>query len=296
MLIEDIQSGIFPRTSKNKDFKIKINSTIDNVNELLEYALPIRGRYSKNEPHEIVTDFVEEVMLHLAYHGQAQFEIVYYIDETTQMPTKFKLESIFHDNISSLFGFYWQILPKKIFGDRSDYPKKFVWLGNKDIFVVKIPKKLGGKRKYNQFLSNLCWLSKCHIPDWAMQGMAESNPNNIFDYAKYQYDLHVYLAKISKKYGWPARSLWTDRALEYYQIYRYLTFLKTKIILRDHIISETNKCLKKVGNKIGFEISISHEGLFSSQQIDGFIKQLKDGTLQFDKVVKIMSQEYENSK
>jgi hypothetical protein len=184
-------------------------------------------------------------------------------------------------------GIYWQFIPKKILKDSEEKWERFALLSKKDILILSIPKILGGVRKFKKVLSNLQWLSQCTIPEFAMKDMAIQQQTKGYDFSIYRKNQEIFLAKTTRHLGWAARGTFTDISLEFYQIYRYLKFAKTKAILREYILHELNKALKVIGDKMGFKAKIRLEGMPSAQDYDNYIRRLIDGSLQFSEVVKL---------
>ncbi|MCM8830818.1 MAG: hypothetical protein NC918_01305 [Candidatus Omnitrophica bacterium] len=291
MFMEDLHLGIMPigGRSTNPNFAVKIEPSSKEIEELMKLGLPTHH----GEPHDIteaVCDFIDEVAHILAYYGKAYYEIVYfYADENKQKIDSFRFENIPNHCIKETFGFYWQYLPKKIIESNGEnIINRFNWLPKKDILVFCIPRQLGGFRKFKKLLSELQWLSKCTIPEFVIEDMAVKQQSNDYDFSVYRENQEIFLAKATSKLGWTARRTFMERTLEFYQIYRYLKFEKTKAILREYILHKLNYTLGKIGEKLGFNAKVKTEGIPSSQDYDNYMAKLIDGSLQFSEVVKLM--------
>jgi len=290
MFIEDLHLGVMPigGRSENPNFAVKVEPPSKEVEELIRLGLHTHH----GEPHNItgaICDFIDEAVHILAYYGKAYYEIIYFYDNGNKNNIEgFKIERIHNDNIKDTFGFYWQFLPKKILKDREQYLKRFIWLPKKDLLVLSIPKALGGIRKFRRLLSELQWLSKCIIPEFAMKDMAVQKQTKGYDFSRYRENQEIFLAKITRHLGWTARGTFTERSLEFYQIYRYLKFEKSKAILREYVLNRLNESLEIVGNKMGFKARLQIEGIPSHRDYDNYIKKLIDGSLQFSEAVKLM--------
>lgn len=291
MFIEDLYLGIMPigGRSENPNFTVKIDPPSKEVEELIRLGLPTRH----GEPRDIteaVCDFIDEVTQILAYYGKAYYEIVYfYADENKQKVDGFIFENIPNHCIKETFGFYWQYLPKKKTEPNGEnIIKRFNWLPKKDILVFCIPRQLGGIRKFRNLLFELQWLSTSTIPEFAMKDMSVQQQTKGYDFLVYRENQETFLAKITRHLGWTARGTFSERSLEFYQIYRYLKFEKTKAILREYILRKLNESLKIIENKIGCKARLQLEGIPSHRDYDHYIKQLIDGSLQFSEAVKLM--------
>jgi len=290
MFIEDLHLGIMPigGRSTNPNFAVKIQPSSKEVEELIRLGLPTHH----GEPQDIseaVCDFIDEVVHILAYYGKAYYEIVYFCaDENKQKIDAFTFENIPNHCIKETFGFYWQYLPKKMIKPNGENIKRFNWLPKKDILVFCIPRQLGGIRKFRKLLSELQWLSKCTIPEFAMKDMAAQQQTKGYEFSIYRENQETFLAKMTSQLGWSARGTFSERTLEFYQIYRYLKFEKTKAILREYILHKLNHSLEKVGKVLGFNAKIKLEGITSSHDYDNYINKLMDGSLQFSEAIKLM--------
>jgi len=289
MFIKDLHLGIMPigGRSENPNFAVKIEPPSKEIEELIRLGLHTHHGEPRDMA-EAVCDFIDEVAHILVYYSKVYYEIVYfYTDESKNKIEGFRLERISNDNIKDIFGFCWQFLPKKILKDRKQNLKRFIWLPKSDLLVIVIPKALGGIRKFRELLSNLQWVSRDPIPKFVMEDMSVQQQTKGYDFSIYRENQESFLARITRDLGWPARGSFSESSLEFYQIYRYLKFEKTKAILREHILKGLNKTLESIGKKMGFKAKIKLEGIPSSQNLDDYIRQLVKGSLQFSKVMEL---------
>jgi hypothetical protein len=166
--------------------------------------------------------------------------------------------------------------------------KRFIWLTPENILALCIPRELGGIKKFRKLLSKLRWLSKCTIPEFAMKDMAAQQQTKGYEFSIYRENQETLLARMTSQLGWGARGAFNERALEFYQIHRYLKFEKTKAILREYVLSKLNHSLEKVGRVLGFNAKIKLEGIPSSHDYDNYITKLIGGSLQFSEAVKLV--------
>ncbi|MCK4377465.1 MAG: hypothetical protein KAV97_04540, partial [Actinomycetia bacterium] len=221
--------------------------------------------------------------------GKTYYEIIYfYTDESKNNIKNFMIERIPNNNIRDTFGFYWQYVPKNIIEPEEEILKRFIWLPKKDLLVLSIPKAIGGVKKYKKLLTELQWLSKCTIPKFVTEDMSVQQEIKGYDFSTYRENQEIFLAKITRHLGWTARGNFSKRSFEFYQIYRYLKFERTKAILREYVLSTLNESLKIIGNKMEFKARIKIEGILSHEDYDNYIKQLLDGSLQFSEAAKLM--------
>jgi hypothetical protein len=290
MLTEDLHLGIMPigGRTKNPQFKVTIEPADSKVEKLIIDGLPTHHGQPYNLS-EAVSEFIGEAAQILAYYGNAYYEIVYYYEnESAKRPISFTLDNISNYNIHGLFGFFWQLLPKKSMQYAEEKTNRFIWLPRDRIVKLKLPDEIGGPRTQQLLLKDLAWLSKETIPKFAMDDMAKQEQQPGYDFMTYRWNRDVYLGRITKDIGWPVRSLLNDQVSEFYQLYRYLKFEKTKAIIRENILSELNNVLKIAGKKIGFSAEIKIVGMPYPADFDTYIERLSAGKLKFAEIVNIM--------
>jgi len=290
MFIEDMHLSVMPigGRSKNINFAVNIDPPSKEVENLIRLGLCTHHGESWNLT-KIVCKFIDEAIHMLAYYGKTYYEIIYfYTDESKNNMKNFMIERIPNNNIRDTFGFYWQYVPKNIIEPEEEILKRFIWLPKKDLLVLSIPKAIGGVKKYKKLLTELHWLSKCTIPEFVREDMSVQQEIKGYDFSIYRENQEIFLAKITKHLGWTARGTFSERSFEFYQIYRYLKFERTKAILREYVLDNLNKSLKIIGNKMGFKARIKLEGIRSHEDYDSYTKQLIDGSLQFSDAVKLM--------
>jgi len=288
MLIEDLHLGIMPigGHSENPNFKVEVAPESPELENIIRLGLPTHD----GEPYNIteaVCDFIEEATHIIACYGKAYYEVVYfYADETKQKIDSFQLINIPNSNIKNICGLYWQYVPQRALKYR-EYEKRFIWLPRKDIFIISFPKALGGATRLVKLLSELKWVSECTIPKFAMDDMAMQKQQPGYEFSLYVRNQEIFLSKLTKHLGWPARGLLSDQMLEFYQLYKYLKFGKIKAILREMILKKLNHLIDKIGKKLGFEAQIRVQGIPLSSDFDRYIKELVNGDLQFSDILKI---------
>lgn len=292
MLIEDMHLGIMPIGWQPDRFKFQctVESTSPSVEEILKAGFPTHHgdpRYVT----EAICDFVDQTTHILTSYGKAFYEIVYtYSDEGKAKIDGFKFNHVYNSNINSWSGLYWQFIPKAVrdrFADDGDDKKRFIWLSPNDMFVLSFPPQLGGERRLRKMIDQLAWVSKETVPKFSMKDMELQKQQPGYEFSLYRENQDIFVMKLTKELGWPARSLSSEKLLEFYQLYRYLRFERAKAILREHIIKELNRTLIRVGKKVGFSAKIVLNNCYSSKDIDGYISQLIDGKLQFSEIIKI---------
>lgn len=292
MLIEDIHLGIMPIGWQPDRFKFecRVEPTSPSVEELLKAGFPTHHgdpRYVT----EAICDFVDQTTHILICYGKAFYEIVYtYSDEDKTKIDGFRFNHVYNSNIHSWFGLYWQCIPKaardRLVDDDED-KKRFIWLPPKHMFVLSFPRQLGGAHRLRKTIDQLAWVSKETIPKFSMKDMELQKQQPGYEFSLYRENQDIFVMKLTKGLGWPARSLSSEKLLEFYQLYRYLRFERAKAILREHIINELNRTLIQVGKKVGFSAKIILDNCYTAKDVEGFISQLIEGKLQFSEILNV---------
>lgn len=301
MFIEDLHLGIMPIgwQPKRYNFKCELKPSSDEIEKLIINGLPTYH----GTPYyftEAICDFVEEATHILSYYGRAFYEIVYVYEGAKKDKIKgFQLISISDNNIKNSLGFYWQYIPKevmeyrlrerRIIGGSADNQeeKRLIWLPQNSIFSLDFPRRLGGRMQLKSILSNLRWASQETVPKFYMKDMEVQKQPKGYDFTTYRDNQDIFVLKLTKRLGWPARSLSSDKLLEFYTRYRYLKFARTQAVLREYIINKLNILLCKLGKTIGFKAKIVISNCISSEQLEKSMNDLIDGKLQFSEVVKL---------
>jgi hypothetical protein len=292
MLTEDLHLGVMPIGWAPDRFKFqcKIEPASSVVEQLLCASFPTHH----GQPHyltEAICDFVEEATHILACFGKAFYEIVYeYNDDARSKIESFRLEHISNTNIHNFGPFYWQLLPANFSRDPlSEETKRgrFIWLPRQNIFVLNFPKELGGSFKLKKIVSQLVWASKETMPKFSMKDLELQKQQPGYDFSVYRDNQDIFVLKLTKELGWPARSLSSEKLLEFYQLYRYLKFEQTKAVIREYILKELNRVLGRIGKKIGFKAKIVLVNCLSAKNMDDNISQFIAGKLQFSELLKI---------
>jgi len=302
MFIEDLHLGIMPIgwQPKRYSFECKLEPNSVETEKLIIDALPTHHR-APDYLTEAISDFVEEATHIVSCYGKAFYEVIsVYTDAKKDKIKGFQIINISNNNIKNSFGFYWQYIPKEVRDYRArernfigqdakdkQEDKKLIWLPRKSIFSLDFPRQLGGKGQLKSILSNLKWAGQETVPKFYMKDMEVQKQQEGYDFTTYRDNQDIFILKLTKHVGWPARSLSSDKLLEFYTLYRYLKFARTQAVLREYIINKLNILLCKLGKTIGFKAKIVISNCISSEQLEKSMYDLIDGKLQFSEVVKL---------
>jgi len=293
MFIEDLRMGIMPiggRAEKeNKDFSIELEPYCEDVENLIIGSLSSRFGTTRDNLNACVSDFINEAAHTLAFFGKAYFEIVFYFSDNLKSEIKkFRIKNILNESINEFFGLYWQFLPKSLIKESQIKKKRFNVIPKEKLLVLKMPRKLGGVRRYRQLLKRIYLIGQESIlPIFALEDMKDNRISKGFDSVGYREVQNFILAKVTRKIGWDGRGKFREMFLDFYQVYRYLEFQRTKAILRKYILNELNRTLVKVGKVMGFEAKIKINGLSTESYIRDLISKLEKGELEFSEALRI---------
>jgi hypothetical protein len=93
----------------------------------------------------------------------------------------------------------------------------------------------------------------------------------------YWRETEIGTARATRKWGWPARWAWREFSTEYFQFHREVVFRRSLTSLRNHIVSELNALLKRLGIKAELRIENSP----SIEQYETGLRHLAKGEWDF---------------
>jgi len=302
MLTEDLRLGIMPIgwQPKRFNFECELKPKSTDVEKLIREGLPTHH----GVPHyftEAICDFVEEATHIVACYGRALYEIIYVFNNKRRDKVKgFQLTNIPNHSIKSFLGFYWQYIPKEAMEYRARErralqqdeeiearDKRMVWLPRQCIFALDFPKQLGGTSQLRRMMCDLGWAGQETVPKFYMKDMELQKQQQGYDFSVYRDNQDIFVLKLTKQLGWTARSLSSEKLLEFYTFYRYLKFARTQAILREYIIEKLNNLLIKTGKEIGFNNRIVLKNCISSEELTAGIEKLLKGQLEFTEILNL---------
>lgn len=277
MFTRDVHTGIMPfRNGTKYPFTVSLRRKNQNLEKELTRFLDI-GRSSGWSLEESLWDTVDTLSHYLASLGEVYLEIVHEDEKDKPGIAGKNLEFLPLGRVIKLFGNYIQIVPIK---NWMPGEKKFYFIPSDRIWHIKLPRKLGNPRQHRKMLRSLRLLSE------PMPKFAQSD-GDLGASAKYDFISHYRNRDLAIEYttsNWGSiRSLSQIKGTtEYYYIVNRMQSARSQALLREHILSETNKLLKNLGIKN----SIRVEGLVSSSDILDAIKKLEEGKIGFSEALK----------
>lgn len=282
MFFEDVHTQIMPYRSEHRpNFSIEASPSDEKTRG---HIMVVFSKYesSCNDLTEQISEFIRDVAGQIAYQGTAHYEITQVeviaararwsrgirgvsVGERLYMPLHIPGRVITAGNR------VLQIIPQS---ERKKGHPPLISMPRSKVWSVGVPPALGGMRDYARLRRDLIVASEV-VPRFVRQ----RNP-----FAERDLDLNAFLtqrhplvAKGTAMWGWPARWLWQEETLEYYQLYRELRFARSLAILRNHIVASMNELLLRT--KVPVQLML--RGLPSPDDIEDCIQKLSSATVTF---------------
>jgi hypothetical protein len=286
----DLHLGIMPFRRRPSVTGSSIDLTTDppEAADLIASGLPSEhGR--AGEPEDAVNHFIRSAAQLLAWHGRAIYEIVYEYDADDK-PASFHLVRISDESVHNARLFWWQRMeadestphPEDDVAHRPAW-RRFRWAPRRRMLVVEFPPELGGRRAVMRINRDLSIAGAASMSDLVVAEMRNPSAKSGYDFALHHSRAEMLVARATRGLGWPMRGAADKAMLEYYQLYRYLKFEKTKVIIRDHIVDALNDAVRRIGVVLGFTANISLKGVRTRSECEEAMRGLQSGELQISK-------------
>ncbi|MBN1189483.1 MAG: hypothetical protein JXA46_07015 [Dehalococcoidales bacterium] len=280
MFIEDVKLRIMPiggRVSK-KEFNISLDPPDLKMQQIIEKAL------SPDSYHHdfagIICDFIASCAVHLLIYETVTYEIVYLSEPKNGKTVGFELVRVNPYTLVRRGNALLQFLPNQ--HDRQLSKRCCVELKPERILTFELPVNIQGKM--DQIMESMRILSLTS-PDFFMKELAAGFRKTPYDVTAHYHLKNVALARITKDFGWNARNSFEKEASEYYLIYRYLKFEKSKIELRNCILDTLNSGLELVGKQLNFNTKILVNGLPTLEDVRDSFDHLIKGDVAFREIL-----------
>ena len=180
---------------------------------------------------------VMEVARVVAYQGRAVFEIAR--DDQNAI----RLVTIPGEGLWVFPWFCLQVIPKR---DRERLKKRFNIVSTKRLWVVRMPRSLGGHWGYAAMKRRLA--ANDHLgPGFFRKNLHISlNPSG-YNFQTYGWALDVFQEIATRKWHWDRRDTSFDHSTEIYYVYKKFGFRAAQVTLRDHIVTEINRLFSMLG-------------------------------------------------
>ena len=248
MFIDDISAGIMPwRFGKADTYNVEIIGDDENKQQVIA-LLQSLARYDRRDLNELTSNAFEEVARNLAWFGRAPYEITHAEDDqSVYLVSWFTPRRLFN-----LGRVYVQLVPKK---DRDYFRKSIVFLRQRDVWMISMPRELGGYRGYRALLTRLSRFGSIG-PSFQRNDLEQGKPYPInFDVSEYRRQFEIFVARKTRRWGWNRRDFSMRNWTEFATFYRTITFKWAQAVLREHILAEFNFLLLRLN--INAEVRIT---------------------------------------
>src|ERR1700733_697962 len=186
MFVEDISLGLLPFDvrSGRSTFKADLSGASNEKDRALLLLSSLGGR-DDSDLAEILIHSLQEIAQNLSWFGRVPYEIVHPQDDHSV----FLLRTF---TPQRLFNVYWgwvQIVPKK---DRQICKKTVNWLPRHDIWVIGMPKLLGGYRGYRAILRNFRRFNNYGPRFWRDDLTRGVTPTRSFNFQEYRDQIELF--------------------------------------------------------------------------------------------------------
>ena len=276
MFIQDVALPVVPTRVfvGDKECEIEMTGAEENVAKAINLLSEFSSE-SNGGVQSVVAGAINDIASNLAWSGEIFYELVDRGDGGI-VPNQFTSQRLFRSP-----WFVFQAIPK---ADRDLWGKKYGFLWSNQVWSVAIPDALGGHSEYARVLRRLARYDSMG-PDFFRAEIEKGEIDKEFNFDEYSANVDIYVNLATKKWGWNRRDSSQRRTTEYYYVYRTAQFHRAKAVLREHILGELNKLLKKL--KIDCKVSI--KGVVSSEEIAANIEALEAGEIGFEEVAQLLA-------
>ncbi len=271
MFAGDVELGVMPIggvSDTAPEFAVDIqgpSQSVERATATLESLAEHKGYGAK----ELLSDVVRVIARNLAWSGRAVHEIT----RDQERDGIYLLQGFTTQRLFYVFGKYIQVIPK---ADRRLGKKAYVILPEKDVWDITMPRVLGGYRAYRTILRNLARFQGSG-PAFLLQALSGQGWPAHYDFQRYIREIEFFETKITSLWGWNRRDFsernWTD----FYLSYRTLRFRWAQAHLREHIVNELNRLLRR----LGIQAEIVVKGLPTPSDISAIQQRMLEGDISF---------------
>jgi hypothetical protein len=164
--------------------------------------------------------------------------------------------------------------------DQDKWKRSVVILPKRVLWLVSIPKELGGYRGYRKILARLARFNWTAPPFWQEEmgrgfGFTKTN----FNFSEYRREIDIYQSRVTRKWGWNGRDTSSEKWTEFALFYRIITFRWAQAVLREHILNELNGLFRR----LNIEAEIQIVGLPSAREILQLRTAMTEGSISYTK-------------
>ena len=267
MFTQDVHGAVMP-IGRSSGFTVTIEGDSDHT-ERAGTMLTSLTKYDRHGWEELLSDAISGIAGRLLQEGVAVHEIVKDKDDDGF----YSLHSFTSKRLFHIFGKYIQVIPK---ADRELWGKTYILIPDKDIWKVSMPNIFGGCRGYRATRKRLARTSR-RVPLFWDNDLSKQRPPAYFDSKFYRNEIETLGAKITARWGWHQRDYDQNNVTGFYQSYRSLRLKWAQAILREYILRELNKLLRRTG----IRAKIIMEGLPTPSGILAVQEEMLKGRISF---------------
>lgn len=280
MFVEDVKIGIIPYHSRRQNgergetYNVELSGS-DQDRERAKTILRALAQSDHRDLEDTVRLVVESLASQLAWAGRAVYEIV---DGNQSSEKMLLLVSPYR--LVSLCGWSAQLVPKN---DWKHLKKALVLLPPNALWSISMPSALGGAWGHKRLLCKLNRYGNVG-PNFYMDSLEDQDGSHAFSAKEYWRESEIYWRRLTKRWGWGRRDYSDAYTMEFYRLYKRLTFKWAQATLREHVIAEVNGLLKR----LDIEASITLTGLICPDAIMKCRDELTSGHISFEQAYNLI--------
>jgi hypothetical protein len=201
MFTQDIPLAIMPIGARDADtYYAKIVGDPQNVERAID-LLQSLARYDRANVKELIADAITEIATNLAWYGRAPYEIA---SSEGDDPLEVRITSFTPRRLFVAPWFCLQVVPR---AEWDRLKKTFIVIPRRDVWIVEMPRSLGGYRGYRKILRGLARFRAVTPAFWMKELEASRMHSSYFDFSVYSREVEVLQRRITRRWGWNHRDL-----------------------------------------------------------------------------------------
>jgi hypothetical protein len=271
LLARDIPLGILPiRAARdNPNFQVELFPSDEGRETWLTKFLDV-GRYERHTLAEGLVEFVETAADFIGHYGEIFLEIL-----PDEDGSPLEVSPLAPGRVVPTPRSYWQVIPKK---DREQFGKPFVSIPRDRIWRLTLPRQLGSPGSHRRLLRRLAALSDPAMPDFVLRNPLDQGRSTGYDFGVERAAEDRLMERATRRWG---TTMSIQRPVgdsnEYFFISRRLAFLEAQALLREHLIAEINRLMRR----LKIDASIKVTGIPTASEIAESLKRLHRGEISF---------------
>lgn len=275
MLWRDLQTGMMRFAGGRGNLRIWLEPNDPRLEEWVAALVDI-GDFERGSLPEVVPAFVEQVANDLGYDGEGFFEIVVGENGENGEPPPTVLAPLPSGEVRRRRGEYLQILPAE---DRVPGEPDALRIPASRMWHVGLPKELGTPKDHRKMLVDLA--RREPIAGFAFQD-GQLGANEGYDFLVHRRASDIATERATRTWGTIPSLQQVAGTTEYYYVARSLQFLRSQALVREHVVAELNKLLRR----LGVSAAVRVDGLPTAALIGEHMSKLERGEVSFTDALK----------